>query len=342
MITIVDPVATGRELSASFVERGVLPLHLYQRRCAPAFEADTHPHTLLVDDPREALGDLAARGVTAVVAGSRGAVDAADALCHALGLPHHDAATAPARSDDGARDDALRAAGLPVSRGRTEGPVFVVTTVSAGGRHALGDLQAVRVDRLADGPVERHSVLIRRASPVHIAAVAHVSPCLDALGVREGAAHTTVRMTTDGPRLVGFAPTLTTASQDPALHRPALGYSHADLTAERFADPAAFALRFTDPYRPDASIATVPLHVPTDGVVTDRPGLAALRALPGFHRAEGLLEVGDPVRQHGPAGTAYLRHPDEAVLRRSLRRLHHLEDRGELYALAPTPSRTCG
>ena len=70
--------------------------------------------------------------------------------------------------------------------------------------------------------------------------------------------------------------------------------------------------------------------------------LAALRALPGFHRAEGLLEVGDPVRQNGPAGTAYLRHPDEAVLRRSLRRLHHLEDRGELYALAPTPSRTCG
>ncbi|GAA4928769.1 hypothetical protein EV188_101187 [Actinomycetospora succinea] len=342
MITIVDPVSTGRELSASFVERGVLPLHLYQRRCAPAFEADTHPHTLLVDDPREALGDLAARGVTAIVAGSHGAVDAADGLSHALGLPHHDAATAAARLDGQARTEALRAAGLPVAEGRTRGPLFVVNTVSAGGRHVLGDLQAVRVDRVAGGPVERHTVLIRRASEVHVAVVAHVSHCLDALGVREGPAHTAVRMTADGPRLVGFAPTLTPASQDPSLHRPALGYSHADLAAERFADPAAFALRFTDPYRPDASVATVPLFVPATGVVAARPGLTALRALPGFHRAEDLLEVGDPVHGNGPAGTVYLRHPDEAVLRRSLKQLHHLEERGQLYSLIPTPSRTCG
>ena len=339
MITIVDPVSTGRELSASFVERGALPLHLYQRRCAPAFAVDTHPRTLLVDDPREALGDLAARGVTAVVAGSRGAVDAADVLSHALGLPHHDPATATARGDDGARTGALHAAGLPVAAGRVGGPRFVVNTVSAGGRHALCDLQAVRIDQVAGGPVERHTVLIRRATPVHVAVVAHVSHCLDALGVREGPAHSTVAMTADGPRLVGFAPTLSPASQDPTLHRPALGYSHADLTAERFADPAAFALRFTDPYRPDASVATVPLHVPTAGVVTGRPGLAELRALPGFHRAEGLLEVGDPAHGCGPAGTCWFRHPDEAVLRRSLKQLHRLEDRGQVYeVVAPRRS----
>jgi hypothetical protein len=242
---------------------------------------------------------------------------------------------------------ALAAPDRPVLlREHLDGPLVAVDTVSAGGRHLLAGLYDLRVDRVGGRPLVRDTVLRKRPGSVHAAVAAHVADCLDVLGVREGAAHGEVCVTPAGPRLLELHARVTDASQDPGLHRPALGYSHADLTAERFVDPAAFALRFADPYRPDAALATVALHVPVAGVVTARPGLAALEALPGFVRAERLPRVGDavagPPTGTGHAGTAYLRHPDETVLRRSLDRLHALEDRGELYSLTPTPSRTCG
>jgi biotin carboxylase len=220
-----------------------------------------------------------------------------------------------------------------------DGPQFIVNTVSLGGRHLLSDLHAVRIDQIRQRPVLRHSLLITNLDEHADALVAFTRNCLDAVGVREGAAHTEVRMTRNGPRLIEVNARIMGASLQPALYRGALGYNQADLVAERFTDPDAFANRFTDPYAPAAAMAMAFLNVAVGGTVLASPGVDRVRALPGFHSTEKMPEIGatigEPWLCTGQAGMAYFLHQDPEVLASSLRKLHRLEDDGELHNIRP-------
>jgi ATP-grasp domain len=220
-----------------------------------------------------------------------------------------------------------------------DGPQFIVNTVSLGGRHLLSDIHAVHIDNIRQRPVLRHSLLITNLDEQADALVAFTRNCLDAVGVREGAAHTEVRMTRNGPRLIEVNARIMGASQQPALYRAALGYNQADLVAERFTDPDAFANRFTDPYAPAAAMAMTFLNVAVPGTVLASPGLDRVRALPGFHSIEKIPEIGATINEPwlctGHAGMAYFLHQDREVLASSLRKLHQLEDDGQLHHMRP-------
>jgi ATP-grasp domain len=220
-----------------------------------------------------------------------------------------------------------------------DGPQFLVNTVSLAGRHLLSDIHAARIDHIRQRPVLRHSLLITHLDEQADALVAFTRNCLDAVGVREGAAHTEVRMTRNGPRLIEVGARIMGASQQPALWRPALGYSQAELVAERFTDPDAFANRFTDVYAPAAAMAIAFLNVAVPGTVLASPGLDRVRALPGFHSMEKLPKIGSTIGEPwlctGQAGLAYFLHRDPEVVASSLRKLHRLEDNGELHQIGP-------
>lgn len=220
-----------------------------------------------------------------------------------------------------------------------DGPQFIVNTVSLDGQHLLSDVHAVRIDRIGQRSVLRHSLLVTALDEQVTELVAFTLDCLDAVGVREGAAHTEVRMTRNGPRLIEVNARIMGASLQPALYRGALGYSQADLVAERFTDPDAFAKRFTDPYAPRAAMAMAFLNVPVPGTVLASPGLRRVRALPGFHGIEKIPEIGatidEPWLCTGQAGMAYFLHPNREMLAHSLARLHRLEDDRELHRIQP-------
>ena len=220
-----------------------------------------------------------------------------------------------------------------------DGPQYIVNTVSLGGRHLLCDIQAARVDHIRQRPILRHSLLVTHLDEQTHALVAFTRKCLDAVGVREGAAHTEVRMTRNGPRLIEVNARMMGASMQPALYRAALGYSHADLVAERFTDPDALATRFSDCYAPAAAMATAFLNVAVGGTVASFPGMARLQALPGFHSLEKVPEVGASIDApwlcDGQTGVAHFLHRDREVIAKALQELHQLEDDGELYQIRP-------
>jgi biotin carboxylase len=220
-----------------------------------------------------------------------------------------------------------------------DGPQFIVNTVSLNGRHLLSDLHSVRIDQIGQRSVLRHSLLVTSLDEQATALVAFTLDCLDAVGIREGAAHTEVRMTHNGPRLIEVNARIMGASLQPALYRGALGYNQADLVAERFTDPDTFAKRFTDRYAPAAAMAMAFLCVEEPGTVVASPGVDHVRVLPGFHSMEKMPEIGatidEPWLCTGQAGMAYFLHRDRGVIANSLAKLHRLEDNRALHDIRP-------
>jgi hypothetical protein len=383
MIVLVDPIATGPDLSCALVERGEDTLHIYGTHLKQAYARDPHANKWLMSDPLWAARHLSALPVHAVIAASEWGVTAANQLAHALGLPHHLDSRVRDRRDNAAMNHALQEAGLPAARSvyvrdcddiasalagfdfpvivkpvdsaaadgclicaepaqvhaavraglgqrnvlgaenpamviqdYLDGPQFIVNTVSLGGRHLLSDIHSVRIDQIRQRPVLRYMLLITNLDEQAHVLVAFTRNCLDAVGVREGAAHTEVRMKPHGPRLIEVNARIMGASLQPALYRGALGHNQDDLVAERFTDPAAFAHRFTDPYAPAAAMAMAFLNVAVSGTVLASPG-AGPRPGPARKSPRPMSY------RHAVPDTRRGRQPNQRTMRRSP--LRHLE-----------------
>lgn len=80
-----------------------------------------------------------------------------------------------------------------------DGPEFSVETFSRDGRHTVVGI----TEKITTGVVEAGHVLPARLAPESAAAVAaHVVRVLDALGLRDGPAHTELVLTEQGPRVI--------------------------------------------------------------------------------------------------------------------------------------------
>ncbi|MER7399935.1 ATP-grasp domain-containing protein [Streptomyces sp. NPDC000151] len=219
------------------------------------------------------------------------------------------------------------------------GVQYIVNTVSMGGRHLLTELYAERIDRVDNAPMLRHIISRGSLSGPEQELVDYVLSCLDALGIREGAAHTEVMLTPEGPRLVEVNSRVMGPSLAPDPYHAAFGYSHQHLTAERVLRPDEFQRRFDLPYAPARTVAKVLLRPHADGVLEALDGLRVLRRMPGFHSIARLPVVGEPVRDRylttGACGIAYLVHEDAQLLESVLETLHEIEDSGDFFRLRP-------
>ncbi|WP_406351450.1 ATP-grasp domain-containing protein [Streptomyces sp. NBC_01635] len=217
------------------------------------------------------------------------------------------------------------------------GNQYVVNTVSMAGRHLLTEVYGERIDRIDGVPVLRHMLSLRALCPGEQEVVDYTFACLDALGIKEGAAHTEVMLTPAGPRLVEVNSRVMGPCLDPDPYHAAFGYSHQHLVVERFLRPAEFEHRFTLGYQPAAAVAKVYLRPAGEGILRSVGGLRILRRMPGFHSVARLPEIGLPVPDRylttGASGIAFLVHEDTALLEHVLESLHELEDAGEFYRL---------
>lgn len=219
-----------------------------------------------------------------------------------------------------------------------DGPQYIVNTVSVAGRHVVSDVWRYGIDEVAGKPMIRDSLLLTGLDQAEESAVSYVLSCLDALGVRNGAAHSEVRLTRRGPLLVEVNSRLMGPVQPPDVYTGALGRSQAALLAASHFDPPAFRTRQGAPYAPSRAVGKSLLLPFKEGRIRAMPGLQHIRRLPGFHSFAKLPPLGAAVSPVNPlalgvTGLAYFVHEDPGVLRTSLDALHELEESNRIFTV---------
>ncbi|WP_221348560.1 ATP-grasp domain-containing protein [Streptomyces beigongshangae] len=221
------------------------------------------------------------------------------------------------------------------------GEQYVVTTVSLDGRHVVCEVARNVIEELDGLPVRRYNVSCPTLGAAERDVVSYTLGCLDALGIRHGAANADVRLTGDGPRLVEVNARILGPVLHPDPYFAAFGGSQQHLLAESLDDPASFRARSSLAYAPPQVMGKAFVRCWESGVLTAVPGLSSVRRLPGFHSARGLPRVGRAIRQStltkGRTGIVYFVHPQESVVRRSLEALREMEDERTLFRVTPAP-----
>ncbi|MFE6620778.1 ATP-grasp domain-containing protein [Streptomyces sp. NPDC057740] len=188
-----------------------------------------------------------------------------------------------AESAVGLRNDAV------VAQEYLVGAEYYVNTVSLDGEHYVCDLwktQHLGVNGVRD--LLGGSALMVRRGPEQDLLTEYAFSVLDALGVRNGPAHTELKLTPQGPRLVETGARVCGAML-PLLTRAAIGESQLEWTVLAYTDPAAFEARRHTDYEVARHAVCVNMVAPEAGKLVDYPKLAELRALESFH--DVLLKV---------------------------------------------------
>ncbi|MFB4424344.1 ATP-grasp domain-containing protein [Streptomyces sp. QL37] len=188
-----------------------------------------------------------------------------------------------AESALGLRNDAV------VAQEYLVGAEYYVNTVSLDGEHYVCDVwktQHLGVNGVRD-LLGGSSLMVRRG-PEQDLLTEYAFSVLDALGIRNGPAHTELKLTPEGPRLVETGARVCGAML-PVLTGAAIGESQLEWTVRAYTDPEAFeALRHTD-YEVARHATCVNMVAPDGGKLLDYPKMAELRALESFH--DVLLKV---------------------------------------------------
>lgn len=154
---------------------------------------------------------------------------------------------------------------------------------------------------------------------------------LDALELRNGAGHTEVMLTPAGPVLVESGARMG-GSHQPAVISRCIGTNQVECLALAVARPEEVTQRRLPTYRPRSFLRYVTLISPTDGVVPDEAGFAAVRALPSFVDLVLTTPAGGPVRRTVDLATSvgyvYLEADDPEQVESDYKQLREYEQNG--------------
>lgn len=212
------------------------------------------------------------------------------------------------------------------------GVEYYVNTVSLDGVHYVTDVHSTRhlnVNGTRDLLGGSH--LLNRRGPEQDVLVNYVFEVLDALGIRNGPAHTELKLTEDGPRLIETASRMCGADL-PILVGAAIGASQLEWTVDAYTAPDEFAARAKTDYQIRRHAICVNMVSPRAGVLRDYPKLDELRALESYHDA--LIKVRPGERIHRTVNDftypmlVHLLHPSKAVLLRDYATARYLDGDG--------------
>lgn len=212
------------------------------------------------------------------------------------------------------------------------GQEYVVNAVSREGRPYFCEIWRIAKTPMPGGNlVYDHGVLLEPEGEVQEALTGYVARVLAALGIREGASHSELMMTGDGPVLIEVGARLAGSISHRTTHA-ALGHSHASLTAEAWFDPDRFRARMGGPYGLRGHARFVSLISRQSGRIADVKRLRDVAALESFSQAVNCPKPGDVLRPtedlFTSPGLIYLFHRDRAVVERDHRRIREWEDEG--------------
>lgn len=159
------------------------------------------------------------------------------------------------------------------------GTEYVVDTFSHGGRHTICDV--CRYHKIDNGPhmaVYDRMEWVAPHEPVVEPLVAYAEDVLDAVGMRTGAAHVELMMTTEGPRLIELGARCHGGGH-PRFSRIATGDSQIDRTVRHFAGDGEISAR----YELRCHVLVVFLIARRGGIVRDSSALDGIASLRSRH-----------------------------------------------------------
>jgi biotin carboxylase len=212
------------------------------------------------------------------------------------------------------------------------GSQYIVNTVSVDGDHHVTDvwkmhhLTANDVDEIAAG-----SELMPGRGPETDRLTRYTLRVLDALGIRNGPAHTELKLTPHGPRLIETGARVCGAD----VHVPAgaaIGRSQLDWTVEACLRPERFARRPRNGYQIARHARIVNLISPVDGVLAGYPRMDRVRSLSSFHDALIRVLPGGRISRSVDSFTfpmrVFLLHEIESTAARDANTVRYLDGEG--------------
>lgn len=173
------------------------------------------------------------------------------------------------------------------------GKEFAVGTVTVDGQHHLAHLIEYNKASLhGRTTVYDYVEFVPFDEDLHGELWSYTKKVLDALGVRWGASHNEIMLTTNGPRLIESVPRMC-GGPVVRFSRAATGSSQADKWIEIFADGDVQNKN----YVLKKSVVPVFLRSPTQGLISNLDVLSEISRLPTFLEQFIWVKEGDPVPQ---------------------------------------------
>jgi hypothetical protein len=221
-----------------------------------------------------------------------------------------------------------------------DGVEYMVNTVSRDGRHFMTDAWRIGL-RLLPGyaVVLEDFAMLDPNSAVASGLLDYTFRALDALGFVNGAAHSELMWTAQGPALVETGARLMGGSLERASYSAAGFKTQSEYFALDLVQPDVMnAVRArSDRYAAGRNLMEVWFSFDGDGVIRDVSGLKRLRELPSFQAMYRDLPVGSEVRltteTTGHGGAIYLVHDDADQVRRDREQIRQWDDEGLLYGI---------
>ncbi len=215
------------------------------------------------------------------------------------------------------------------------GEEHYVNTVSRDGVHRIIEIWHYRKRPVPGGrSINDYEDLLPPDEPGGSRVAGYVLDVLDALEIRNGAAHTEVMLTGDGPVLVECGARIGGGQMPDALSR-CVGTDQVASLALSIARPEEFLRHARTPYRLRSRLRCVNLISEDDAVVPVGAGWDPVRALGSFAGLALNLRPGGPAPRTVDLatcpGAVYLCSDDPAAIEADTRRLRALERSG-LYA----------
>ncbi len=218
-----------------------------------------------------------------------------------------------------------------LAQGFLSGAEHYVNSVSRDGVHRIIEVWRYH-KRVVDGrSVYDYEDLLALDEPGVQDVVRYVRSVLAALEIRNGAGHTEVMLTPDGPFLIECGARLG-GGQMPELMTGCVGADQVDSLAYSIADPASFLAEAEAPYQLKSRLRCVNLISPSDGTVPAEDGWEQITQLTSFAGIVVNLPAGSSLSRTVDIatcpGTVYLNADDLAVVESDYRTLRELERSG--------------
>ncbi|MDT4892794.1 MAG: hypothetical protein QOE97_1829 [Pseudonocardiales bacterium] len=211
------------------------------------------------------------------------------------------------------------------------GSEHYVNTVSRDGEHRVVEVWRYRKHTVNGRSVYDYDDLLSLDDDGASDIVDYVLQVLNALGIANGAAHTEVMLTPDGPYLIESGARLG-GGQMPELLTRCVGSDQVDNLAFSIADPEGFKAEIAAPYRRSSHLRCVNLISPGDGAIPFADRWQPIRDLPSFaglvvNHPEG-VPVSRTVDMATCPGTVYLNTADPSELESDYLALRDIERNG--------------
>ncbi len=212
------------------------------------------------------------------------------------------------------------------------GDEFIVNTVSRDGVHYVTDIWQGFSENIDMVSNDSYADLVHRETLIHQQLSSYTMKVLDALAIKNGAAHSEIRMTSKGPCLIETGARLA-GKVNFASIESIYGYSQLSLTVEAMIEPELFKKRPIAVSSPTRYARYVYFFSNVEGDIVCEPDLSAMLAIDGVESVTFSLAKGDKLRRTSKSyrsprpGYAYLIADTQEQLERDYAALRLVEQK---------------